>query len=138
MKLAIPEWEGRVSPVFDSARHLWVVRIEDGREISRGRVVLEAVDPLRKARQVYRLGVDTLICGAISRLPRMVLSSTGVTIHSSICGAIDAVIQAFCSDCLADEHFRMPGTQRVGSVANPLPKPASVGQIKAPISEGER
>ncbi len=130
MKIAIPERKGRVSPVFDSARHIWVVHIEDGLEISRDKVMLDAVDPLRKARQVHRLGVDTLICGVISRLPRMVLSSSGVAVFSSICGAIDAVIEGFCRNRLTDECFRMPGTRRKRFAVGHLPETTAVGSGK--------
>jgi hypothetical protein len=35
MRIAIPQWQGRVSPVFDVAGILLLIDIEDGREIGR-------------------------------------------------------------------------------------------------------
>jgi predicted Fe-Mo cluster-binding NifX family protein len=109
MRIALPERQGRVSPVFDSAKHLWILELGPGRQETRMSASLHSSDPLEKARQVCRFGVDILICGAITREARMVLSSSGVALFAWICGSIEEVIQAFCDGRLDDDRFKMPG-----------------------------
>ncbi len=111
MQVGIPERQGRVSPVFDSARHLWIFRIENGRPAGRMTTLLYSRDPLNKARQVALFGVDLLICGTISRPLHIALSSAGVKVRPCICGAIEEVFQAYCSGCLSEDRFQMPGTR---------------------------
>lgn len=109
MRIAIPERRGRVSPVFDSARHLWVVDIEDGRESARSTTFLSQRDPLERAKHVYRCGVKVLICGAISWTLLLSLSSLGVKVIPFICGSIEEIVSAFCQDRLTEDRYHMPG-----------------------------
>ncbi|MGD8369240.1 MAG: hypothetical protein PVG78_16490, partial [Desulfobacterales bacterium] len=98
------------SPVFDSARRLWIFSIEGGRPAERMATLLYSRDPVDKARQVARFGVDLLICGAISWPLCIALSSVGVEVRPCICGSIEAVIEAYCDNRLGQECFQMPGT----------------------------
>ncbi|MGQ9650078.1 MAG: NifB/NifX family molybdenum-iron cluster-binding protein [Phycisphaerae bacterium] len=112
MKIAIPQWQDRVSPVFDVAGNLLVVDVANGLEEARLKVDLTATDPLRRAQQVAGLAPDVLICGAISWPLEMALTSAGVRVISQICGGIDEVLEAFANGNLADERFIMPGCCR--------------------------
>jgi len=109
MKIAIPQWQDRVSPVFDVAASLLVVDMANGREEARVTVELTATDPLRRAQQVARLSPDVLICGAVSWPLEMALASAGVRVLSQICGGIDEVLKAFANGDLAQDRFLMPG-----------------------------
>ena len=64
MKVAIPTWTGRVSPVFDVAKRLLVVKLEGGGEVSREEAVIEETQFMARAKAVTQLGIDVLICGA--------------------------------------------------------------------------
>ena len=66
MRLAIPTWNGRISPVFDVAKRLLLVDLDKGGEVGREETVLEATDVSSRASRIAELSVDTLICGAIS------------------------------------------------------------------------
>lgn len=109
MKIAIPQWQGRVSPVFDVAANLLIVEVVEGRETGRQAICPLAVDPLARARHVAQLQVDVLICGAVSWPLEMALSSEGVRVISHICGEVEEVLKAFVEGRLSAEEFSMPG-----------------------------
>ena len=80
MKVAIPHWQGRVSPVFDVAGNVLVVEIADGVEQAREDVVLDAEDPQLRAARLAEAGADVLVCGAISWPLEMALSAAGIDV----------------------------------------------------------
>jgi predicted Fe-Mo cluster-binding NifX family protein len=109
MKVAIPHWRDRVSPVFDVAGSLLVVELADGRELRREQAALTATDPLKRAKQVSQLGAEVLICGAISWPLEIALSSAGVRVVPFTCGKVEEVLSAFVAGKLTDGTFLMPG-----------------------------
>lgn len=64
--LAIPNFQGRVSPVFDVASRLTVVRVKGRAEVARREVTLFETRPEGIARCLAELGVNVLVCGGIS------------------------------------------------------------------------
>jgi len=110
MKVGIPKWGERVSPVFDVARCLLVVDVEDGAEIARQEHSVQEEGLVRRATRVSDLGVRVLICGAISMPLEQMLTSAGVQVIPHTCGLVEAVLQAFVSGTLAQQQrFLMPG-----------------------------
>ena len=61
MKVAIPHWQGRVSPVFDVAGNVLVVETRGGVQRARQDVVLEAEDPGLRADRLAQAGTDKLL-----------------------------------------------------------------------------
>ena len=112
MRTAIPIFDDRISPVFDAARRLVLVDIEQGREVYRTEQALEEPELGRRARRVAELGVDVLICGAISRPLEAMLWSVGVEVIPQICGPVEEVLRAFMLGELSEETFVMPGGTR--------------------------
>ena len=75
MRVGIPIWNGRVSPVLDTAERVVVVDTEAG-EV-REEVALEPRRlPLRAAR-IAELRLDLLVCGALSRPLAEMLAAAG-------------------------------------------------------------
>ncbi len=109
MKVAIPQWRGRISPVLDVAGSLLLVDVADGRELRREDGSLTASDPLQRARQVAQLGPEVLICGAISLPLEAALASAGVRVIPFTCGRVEEVLAAFVNGRLTDGAFLMPG-----------------------------
>ena len=109
MKIAIPTSDGRISPVFDAARRLLLVDIENGREVRRIEQTLEEPELGPRARRVAKFGVDVLICGAISRPLEALLVSAGVEVIPQTCGPVEDVLKAFVSGRLTEQAFVMPG-----------------------------
>ena len=109
MRVAIPQWQGRVSPVFDVAGHLLVVDVEDGAEQGRRSVVIDAASPQARATAVTDHSAAVLICGAISAPLESGLEAGGVEVISQTCGDVEEVLAAFIEGRLGQETFLMPG-----------------------------
>jgi predicted Fe-Mo cluster-binding NifX family protein len=109
MLLAIPVWQGRVSPVFDVAEQLLLVELDGSHELSRRRESLANEEPALRARRVADLGVDTLICGAISQPLESLLTAEQIEVVPWMCGDAEEILQAFRAGGLADGRFVMPG-----------------------------
>ena len=109
MKVAIPHWQGRVSPVFDAATRLLLVDVADGHESGRAELPLTATDPTQRAGELSRGGTNVLICGAISWPLEMAVSSAGIQVIAQVCGHVEEVLRAFFEGKLSDPAFLMPG-----------------------------
>jgi predicted Fe-Mo cluster-binding NifX family protein len=109
VKIAIPYWQGRVSPVFDVAESLILIDIEDGREVRREKAMLASRDPFGRAKEVSALGTAVLLCGAVSHPFETALMGAGIQVVGFVCGDLEAVVTAFLRGQLADVRFHMPG-----------------------------
>ena len=109
MRVAIPTWIDRVSPVFDVARRLVVVTLGGDRQVKREEAAIEAADLAARVARVTQLGVDVLICGAISMPLEAMLASAGIRVIPHKCGRVEDIVVAFASGQLTDETFLMPG-----------------------------
>ena len=112
MRLAIPTWNDRVSPVFDTASRLVLVEVEQGAEQGR-RIVQVGADPYptQRVRRLGELHIDVLICGAISRPLAELMSASGVLVVPWVSGPVDDILRAYLTERLADPCWRMPGCQ---------------------------
>jgi predicted Fe-Mo cluster-binding NifX family protein len=109
MKLAIPIWQSRVSPVFDVAGRCLIVELEAGVERARAEVPVKEEGAAARTSRLISLGVETLICGAISKTLEMMLLASGITVIPRICGDADDVLRAFCRGTLDDDRYVLPG-----------------------------
>jgi len=112
MKVAIPLWQKRVSPVFDEATRILIVDIFNGREENRQTEGLLIHNPYERARMLLNLGVELLICGMISQVQMTVLNTVGIQIIPHICGTLDEVIAAFLDGRIESGAMLMPGCER--------------------------
>ena len=109
MRVAIPLWQGRVSPVFDEASRILLVDISEKQEQHRQEESLTTRNPFERAQFLPRLGVDLLICGMISQTQQTALSSAGIQIIPCICGTMEEVIAALLDGRIESGAMRMPG-----------------------------
>ena len=109
MRIAIPTWQRRVSPVFDSARHLLVVEVDGAAEAGRSEEPLPEVFPPQRAARLKELGIDVLICGAISRPLAGMIAASGIVLVPFISGEADQVLAAYLHEELPRPEFMMPG-----------------------------
>ncbi len=113
MKVALPVWEERISPVFDAARTILVLEIDDRRVVGR-RLLPCCPDRPREVADLLRdAGVSVLICGAISREPASLLESRGIRLVPFIAGRVEPVVASFL-DGTGVGTFRMPGCRGGG------------------------
>ncbi|MEW6443771.1 MAG: NifB/NifX family molybdenum-iron cluster-binding protein [bacterium] len=109
MRVAIPHWHGRVSPVFDVATNLLLVDLEGEGKRRQAHVRLEADEPQARAWRLAETGTDVLICGAISWPLEMALVHAGIEVIPHTCGEVEHVLAAFLEGRLGQRPFLMPG-----------------------------
>ena len=109
MKLAIPIYNSNISNVFDFAHRLLLVDIENGKEANRSEVALESQLLPQRAGQLKNLGVDVLVCGAISRVLANMITASGIQLLPYVTGRVNDVLQAYLAGQLVQPQFTMPG-----------------------------
>ncbi len=109
MKIAIPVWNGFVSNVFDFAHRLLLVDIENAKMVNRSEVDLKTESLPQRASSLKNLGVDVLICGAISRALTNMVMASGIQVLPYVTGCVDDVLQAYLAGQLVQPQFTMPG-----------------------------
>jgi len=111
MRIAIPVWNGRVSPVFDVARTICVADMDDDLGETNPRAT-HALNPVRPVSTLTELGVDLLVCSAISAPLVSAMSASGIEVISDICGSPDEIIAALAAGGDGLEGLRSPGSRR--------------------------
>lgn len=109
MKVAIPHWQGRVSPVFDVAGNVLVIEIDGGTERTRQEVVFNVDGPQARAARLTETGTEVLVCGAISKPLEVAVSAAGIEVIPQTCGEVGSVLAAFIDGRLSQGAFLMPG-----------------------------
>lgn len=109
MRVAIPYWQGRISPVFDVAHNLLLIDVADGVEQARRDVVISEEQPQARANELSGHGVTVLICGAISWPLERSLSAAGIEVIPQTCGDVEQILAAFRNGQLHQDAFLMPG-----------------------------
>lgn len=109
MRIAIPTWQGRVSPVFDVAGQLLLVEWDGSQERARHEIAMAEEQPDARAERLAQLHVDTLICGAISRPLEWLLADWGIEVIARVCGGVDEILAAFSAGSVRSGQFAMPG-----------------------------
>ncbi len=123
-RIAITHHLGYVSPVFDVARSLVNVSLQDGREHSREQITLDQSDPFLRAQELKNMGIDVVVCGTISQICHMALLSKGIRVIPSVRGRLEEVLSAFLEGTLEDAKYLMPGSEvRGGPGADEDAKP---------------
>jgi predicted Fe-Mo cluster-binding NifX family protein len=112
MRIAIPEWQGRIAPVFDVAGHLLLVDVEGGREVHREDKRLVKADVPGREAELLSFGTNVLICGAISAPLQSRIDARGIRVIAFICGTVDEVLTAYLNGTLYEVTFSMPGCRR--------------------------
>ncbi len=114
MKIAISIWDGRVSPVMDTASTLLIAEVVNGVEVSRKVITIPPANICGRASFISGLGIDLLICGAISHRFEQMLLADGVKLMPWFRGDIDDVIAAHLNGNLQYQNFCLPGSDRRG------------------------
>jgi predicted Fe-Mo cluster-binding NifX family protein len=110
MKIAIPTWNGCVSSAFDFSHSLLLVEVENDTESERAEMSLSAQSIPEKANQLKALGVELLICGAISRPLASLVASSGIRILPYVVGRVDEILEAYLDNRLFEPQFILPGS----------------------------
>ncbi len=109
MKVALPVWHGRISPVFDVAGNLLVADVVDGAIREQYITPLQPAGPQERAKQMAKMAISVLVCGAVSRTFEAPLRSAGISVIAHHCGEAEQVLAAYVQGQLAQDVFAMPG-----------------------------
>jgi len=123
MKAAFATWNNRIAPQFDAAGHACIVEVLSGAIVTEHLEAFRTDLPVKKVRRLVALGVDTLVCGAISRPIQALLAAQGIRVVPFVAGELGEVIQAWINDGLADDLFTMPGRRGGEASGATLKKP---------------
>ena len=109
MKTAFSVWDQRIAPVFDTAPQVQLVE-SDGARIRAEKMHLIPGDAAsQKVAWLTEKGVETLVCGAVSRPLQERLAAAGIKIVPFVAGELRQVIQAWFDGSLSGSAFTMPG-----------------------------
>jgi len=111
-RVAITIWNGRVSPVMDTACRLLVLDIVDGRQVSRDIINIPQGDMSYRASFISELGIDTLICGAVSQQFNQVITALGTKTYPWCCGDVNEIVVAYSSGTFRIGNFPSPGCRQ--------------------------
>jgi len=110
MKIAVPVCSERVSPVFDTCVSLLVVETDEQNNILFRQIYnMSPICRAARAQYLRDLGVNALICGAVSRPLYNHIAYLGIDVISCIAGDVEEVIGAYLAGRLPDPAFIMPG-----------------------------
>jgi predicted Fe-Mo cluster-binding NifX family protein len=107
--VAFPIHRGRISPLFDTARRMLVVEIADGAERSRQEINLPGGGDRSRLSALRTLGVEALVCGAISNRSLNEALHIGLRVWAAAAGGVDEVIDELTSTGGLDDRLAMPG-----------------------------
>ncbi len=114
MRVGIPIWGSKVSPVLDASEQLLVVELTGTERSDVETVSFGGWGMMRRARLIGDLGLDVLICGAISGRLAGLLAWKDVRVIPWVSGEVDDVLRAFVEGRLSGKRFAMPGYRGMG------------------------
>ena len=112
MKLAIPEHQGRVAPVFDCCRKMLVVVQNPMGEELVDTFDWSALPREARPKSLSDLLVEVLVCGGITCSMEEQVRRHGVRVIPWVAGEIWDVLSALREGRLSDGCYRMPGRGR--------------------------
>jgi len=110
-------WDNRIAPVFDTVAEIWVVQVRFGRIVTESVEKVSEANLPERAFRLKTLGIDCLVCGAISKTMLGLVLSHGIEVVPCVAGDLREIIGAWQSGRLHDDAFRMPGCHRRSEVA---------------------
>lgn len=109
MKIAVPAFGDNVATTFDFVDEIVVFNYVNGSVTDTQRFVLgETFMPLR-ASKLKKLGINVLICGAISNSAEIMLQHHGIEVITGITGDIAVVVNEIVNGNIDQPQYRLPG-----------------------------
>ncbi|MCK4547184.1 MAG: hypothetical protein KAW17_07060 [Candidatus Eisenbacteria sp.] len=95
MVIAIPIFGSRVSPRFDHAQELLLIKEAEGRVVESKRVIFGDSGPLERVARLAALHTNVVICGGISGFLARQLAFRGVRVYSWVTGEAEDALGCF-------------------------------------------
>ncbi len=107
MIVSLAVFNQRLAAVFDSAEQFALYQVQEQEARFLGLLPIRSRSATDMATQLAQHCVSRVICGAICGCDRRLLTAAGMEVAPWICGTMDEVIEALCTDRL--ETLAMPG-----------------------------
>lgn len=95
MRVAIPVFQSKISPRFDSSQNFVLLEIEKSKVMKREDLPTRGWPLSAMLKQMIDLGIDALICGGIDLESMQQLNLNGIQVFSWITGEVDDAIACF-------------------------------------------
>jgi predicted Fe-Mo cluster-binding NifX family protein len=105
MNIAIPMFGTRVSPRFDGAPSVLLVRVTNGAIHGRVTESMEHVGGWQRARLLAGHNVDVLLCGGIRQSDYFSIVNAGIEVYPGLMGEADEVLDAYLKGNLSKASF---------------------------------
>ena len=114
MKIAVPVCRNRIAPLFDVAETLVLFEAPDAGSPPKQTGTIDSAHG-DTSRLLLDAGVDTVLCGAISRHWQNRLNRLGIEVHGFLAGEIPVIAQTYWQEGPRGlARFAMPGWQHRG------------------------
>lgn len=98
--IAVPVFQDRVSPLMDVSNRYIIYETEDGKIKQRIDISLNADGESQRVEKLKEIGVNTIICGAVSGYVAHIVGEKGMRLLSMIYGPIDEIIEHYLKNSL--------------------------------------
>lgn len=124
VRIAIPIFMKRISPILDDCTRLLITRTDQKRALDQEELFLDQFTVTERCRLMKRAGVDVIICCGVSDVMYNLLAANHIKTISGIIGKVDQVLAAFLDGSINDPAFQIPACRkdRYGRVKR-SPKP---------------
>ena len=109
MKVAIPYWNNRISPVLDTAENFKMVDVEKGKPVKDEFINLGEKSLSDKAEYFKKRHISIILCGAVSEYFHNLILARGIKVVPWLTGDIESVLEAFICNNPFEPGFIMPG-----------------------------
>lgn len=99
--IAVPVFQDRVSPLMDVSNRYVIYETTDGEIRQKIDINLNADAEPQRVEKLKDIGVDTIICGAISGYVAHIVGEKGMRLLPMIYGPIDEVIDSYLHNTLS-------------------------------------
>ena len=114
--VGIVRMENRVAYRLDCADTIVVARKDRKGKVQQEEVVLSARDAIRRVQQISDLGIETLICGAVSGFVFRMFQHHGIQVIGGVIGDAQDVLQHYVNGNLrAGAILHTPDLRRSGA-----------------------
>lgn len=110
--IGVTIWGHRVSPVFDAARNLLVIKLVNGSIAGLSNLEFDPDRPGQFVQLLRAQNIEVVICGAVSEGPAAVLEASGIELIPFIAGDVRQVVESFIQGTPEWSEFIMPGCEK--------------------------
>lgn len=112
MKVAIPRYEGRISPRFGFTQDILVVDLENETIRSRESIPVQRYLPVEIPDLLFQKGVRVVLTGGINLQFQEMFRERGIEVIWGLIGTPEEALEAFCMGKIASRVGRCRGRKR--------------------------